>query len=230
MTELLTLELPCQLGWSSVVLTWDALIPFLVTVVVFASVPGPAVVYTAAQTLAGGRTAGLMAALGMHIGGYVHIVAAATGLALVLQGTPMVLTSLKLLGALYLAFLGIALLWSRSADGEDTSMATPGLARRALLEGMTVQILNPAAAVFYVAFLPQFVDTSGSWPLWVQFVLLGVVVNAIFTVTKLGVVVIAGTATAWLRQPIGRRRHVQRMAGTTLLAAALHLMLWTSLV
>lgn len=210
-------------------LTLDVLVPFLVTAVVFASVPGPAMVYTAARTLAGGRTAGLMAALGMHLGGYVHVLAAATGLALVVQGTPMLLTSLKLLGALYLAFLGIALVWSRSSEGDAAGAAGPGSARRALVESMAVQILNPAAAIFYVAFLPQFVDPMSGLPLWGQFVLMGVVVNLIFTATKLVVVAVAGTAMAWLRQPVGSRRHVQRLAGSTLVGLAVHLALWESL-
>ncbi len=205
------------------------LLPFLLTVLMFACVPGPAVIYTAVRSLADGRTAGFMAVLGMHLAGYVHVGAAAAGLALIVQSMPVLLAGLKLMGAVYLASLGIALLWAQPSRARKEIVA-PALTGCIVAEGMTVQVLNPAAAIFYVAFLPQFVDPSSSLPVWVQFVLLGTVVNIIITATKVPVVMLAGTAMACLQQPARGHRHVQRVAGSTLLGLAVHLAVWESLM
>lgn len=201
----------------------DLLIPFLVTVIIFASVPGPAMIYAAARTLAGGRTAGLTAALGIHLGGYVHVIVAASGLALIAQGTPLLLAGLKLLGAAYLVWLGLNLVRVQPTAEDVGSTASSSSTRRVFRESITVQILNPAAAIFYVAFLPQFVDASSHLPVWAQFVLLGTMVNLIFSTTKVMTVLMAEAMLLWLRQSGQNQSHVHRAAGSLLVGMAVYL-------
>ena len=85
----------------------ETLIAFFLAMIVFAVFPGPAILYTAAQTITRGRRAGFMAALGLHIGGYVHVIAAALGLSAVLTLVPTAYAILKFAGALYLVWLGV---------------------------------------------------------------------------------------------------------------------------
>ena len=101
--------------------TSDILIAFFLAASVFAYLPGPAMLYAAAQTMARGRRAGWFAALGIHIGGYVHVLAAAFGLAILFQMVPVLYLILKLVGAAYLIWLGIKL-WRSDGDigGADT--------------------------------------------------------------------------------------------------------------
>ena len=160
--------------------SWDLLISFGIATLIFGYVPGPAIVYTAAQTLAFGRSGGLMAALGLHVGGYVHVLAAALGLAVILELVPTLFLVIKIAGACYLVWLGVTIIFSGSTPGDlpEVKKRNP---RRAFLHSMFVEILNPKTALFFLAFLPQFVDPSGSFPVWVQFVILGMTVNIVFS-------------------------------------------------
>ncbi len=101
----------------------ELLIAFLATTAVFAYIPGPAMLYAAAQTIARGRWSGLMAALGIHLGGYAHVFAAAAGLSILFHAVPVLYMAVKLAGAAYLVWLGIALFRAR-ADGDA---ALPGI-------------------------------------------------------------------------------------------------------
>ncbi|TIS09082.1 MAG: LysE family translocator, partial [Mesorhizobium sp.] len=87
----------------------ELLIAFFVTTAIFAYIPGPAMLYAAAQTMARGRWSGLTAALGIHLGGYVHVLAAATGLSVLFHAVPPLYMAVKLVGALYLIWLGVSL-------------------------------------------------------------------------------------------------------------------------
>ena len=144
----------------------DSLLTFLAAVVIFAAVPGPAMLYTAARTLAGGREAGLMAALGIHLDGYVHVGAAALGVSLALHGAPELFVVLKLLGAAYLAWLGIALFRNQGPAQDMAEVRGASSNRRAFTESITVEALNPATTILFLAFLPLFVDPTSSIPVW----------------------------------------------------------------
>ena len=123
----------------------EILLTFLATTAIFAFIPGPAILYAAARTLAGGRWSGLMASLGIHLGGYVHVVAAAAGLSLIFHAVPVLYMAVKLFGAAYLVWLGISLF--RSKAQEDVSLSHVGLksGRRAFAESVSVEVLNPKA-------------------------------------------------------------------------------------
>jgi threonine/homoserine/homoserine lactone efflux protein len=156
----------------------EILIAFAIATALFAYFPGPALLYTAAQTLARGRRAGLMATLGIHVGCYAHVIAATLGLSAVFRYVPEAYTALKVAGALYLVWLGVQML---RGSTDETPEIKPKSARRAFVESIVVELLNPKVAIFFIAFLPQFVDPAGSLPIWLQSLILGVIVNFTFS-------------------------------------------------
>ncbi len=157
----------------------ETLLAFVVATSLFAFMPGPAMAYVAAQTLARGRRAGWMATFGVSLGGMSHVLAAAAGLSALFAHVPELYAALKIAGALYLIWLGISIVRSR-VEGIDAPAIAPRSARRAFVDSMVVEILNPKTAIFFIAFLPQFVDPSASLPVWAQFLVLGFVVNLFF--------------------------------------------------
>jgi threonine/homoserine/homoserine lactone efflux protein len=189
---------------------------FLAATAVFAYMPGPAMLYTAARTVSAGRSAGLMACLGIHLGGYAHVIAAAAGLSVLFHAIPVLYTVVKLAGAAYLVWLGVRLL--RQADQPVVGLRRieAKSPRRALLESVAVEVLNPKTALFFLAFLPQFTDPSALLPIWAQLLLLGTIVNVMFSSADLICVVLAGTVVERLRRS-SRAQRVARGAGATIL-------------
>ncbi len=160
--------------------SWETLLAFATVTILVAYFPGPALLYTAAQTISHGRKAGLMAMLGIHLGCYVHVLAAAFGLSAVFKHVPELYVAVKIAGALYLIWIGIGMIRSRLA-AVDQPLAPPKTVRRALLDSFIVEVLNPKVALFFIALLPQFVDPAGWLPVWVQFLILGTIVNFAFS-------------------------------------------------
>ncbi|MEI2296581.1 LysE family translocator [Ensifer sp. MJa1] len=206
----------------------DILLTFFVTTAIFAYIPGPAMLYAAAQTMARGRFAGLMASLGIHLGGYVHVLAAAAGLSILFHAVPTLYLAVKLAGAAYLVWLGFTLMRAK-ASGEGASgegglpVVEAKSARRAFFESITVEVLNPKTAIFFVAFLPQFTDASAAFPVWLQFLLLGTVVNLMFSSADLVCVFLAGAVVSRMRQSGKAQRLLQRAGGTVLIGLGAHL-------
>jgi threonine/homoserine/homoserine lactone efflux protein len=167
-------------------------IPFAAATLAFACMPGPAILYMTAQTVALGRRAGLMAAFGVHIGCYAHILAAAIGLTSLIEQAPMLFAAIKLAGAAYLVWLGLSMFmgWGKSAS----KAASP--ASQTLRDSIIVEILNPKTALFFLTFLPQFVDPAAAFPLWLQFLLLGIFVNLVFSIADVAAVGIASLTLA----------------------------------
>ncbi|NTS32071.1 LysE family translocator [Phyllobacterium sp. BT25] len=205
----------------------ELLIAFLITTAIFAYIPGPAMLYAAAQTIARGRRAGLMASLGIHLGCYVHVIAAAAGLSMLFHAVPMLYMLVKLAGAAYLVWLGISLFRARVED-----VALPGIeaksGRRAFLESISVEVLNPKTAIFFMAFLPQFIDASAAFPIWVQFLILGTIVNLMFSSADIVCVFLAGAIVTRLRRSNHARRLMQRAGGALLVGLGTHLALQRS--
>jgi threonine/homoserine/homoserine lactone efflux protein len=161
--------------------SWETLLAFATLTLLVAYFPGPALLYTAAQTIAHGKKAGLMAMLGIHLGCYLHVFAAAFGLSAVFKHVPELYVAVKLAGALYLVWLGIGMIRSRLGAAEAQTVAPPKTVKRALIDSFIVEVLNPKVALFFIALLPQFVDPAGSLPVWAQFLILGTVVNFAFS-------------------------------------------------
>ncbi len=201
----------------------EILIAFFVTTAVFAYIPGPAMLYAAAQTVARGRWSGLMASLGIHIGGYVHVFAAAAGLSVLFHAVPVLYMAVKFAGAAYLVWLGISLFRSKIEGQANLPVVAQKSARRAFIESITVEVLNPKTAIFFMAFLPQFIDASAAFPVWLQFVILGTLVNLMFSSADVVCVLLAGALLGRLRQSGPARRIMQRAGGSLLVGLGLHL-------
>lgn len=200
----------------------DVLLTFFASTLLFAYMPGPALLYTAAQTLARGRAAGLMAALGIHLGGYVHVAAASAGLSALFLAVPPLYVAVKVAGAAYLVWLG----WRLLRQGDDGAM--PEIprksARRAFVESIAVEVLNPKTALFFLAFLPQFVDPAAALPVAAQLLILGTLVNLTFTSADLVCVALAGAVTRRLGRG-GGLRLARRAGGGLLIGLGAHLAL-----
>ncbi|PWK75666.1 LysE family translocator [Aminobacter sp. AP02] len=206
----------------------ELLIAFFATTAIFAFMPGPAMLYAAAQTLARGRWSGLMAALGIHLGGYVHVIAAAAGLSVLFHAVPVAYMTVKLVGAAYLIWLGIALFRAKVQGDGDLPVIEPKSARRAFFESVTVEVLNPKTAIFFMAFLPQFIDASAAFPVWLQFFLLGMIVNMMFSSADIIGVVLAGAMITRLRRSSRAQRLMQRAGGAVLVGLGVHVALQKS--
>ena len=206
----------------------ELFLAFLATTAVFAYIPGPAMLYAAAQTLARGRWSGLMASLGIHIGGYAHVLAAAAGLSVLFHAVPLLYLVVKLAGAAYLVWLGISLFRARAAGDVELPEIAQKSGRRAFFESITVEVLNPKTAIFFLAFLPQFIDASAAFPIWLQFVILGTIVNLMFSSADIVCVLLAGAVITRLKRSSGAQRLMQRAGGALLVGLGAHLALQRS--
>lgn len=199
---------------------FDTLLAFIIATAIFAYIPGPAMLYATAQTLARGARAGLMAALGIHVGGYVHVLAAAFGLAILFDLVPPLYLALKLIGAAYLIWLGVQMIRTRNARVN----ATPQGSRdpvRAFRQSMTVEILNPKTALFFVAFLPQFSDPAAALPIWAQLLILGTVVNIVFSSADLVCVALAHRMSRLLTRTGQATARAKTLGGSILVGLGL---------
>src|ERR1051325_6961624 len=129
---------------------------FCVTALALAVVPGPAVTYIVARSVDRGRRAGLLSACGVATGGLVHVAAATAGLSALLASSASAFTVVKLVGAVYLIGIGLLRIFGRD-DSEEQPAPVPGR-RRVFAQGVVVNVLNPKTALFFLAFLPQFVE------------------------------------------------------------------------
>ena len=195
---------------------------FLVASLVLLVVPGPAVLYIVARSIDQGWVAGVVSALGIALGSVGLVVAMAFGISALLETSPLAFDVIRYLGAGYLIYLGVRT-W-RSRDSGGMSTVRPAASRRRVFsEGIVVNFLNPKTAIFFIAFLPQFVNPAGSVRL--QLVLLGLIFVAMGVVTDCVYALLAGAVAARLHANSGFPR-VRRVIVTTVyvglgLAAAL---------
>ncbi len=151
-------------------------------------VPGPAVLYVITRSVHQGRTSGLASAAGLGIGTFVHVLAAAAGLSVVLARSATAFNVVKVAGAVYLVGIGVARLLSRVEDEAELDIRAVPL-RRAFGQGVVVNVLNPKIALFFLAFLPQFIDPDRGRTalqtvvLGATFVLLGLCTDGLYALT-----------------------------------------------
>lgn len=176
---------------------WSSLGLFAIAALVLLLTPGPAVLYIVARSIDQGRRAGLVSVLGVHVGTLAHILAAAVGLSALLAASATAFGVVKYLGAVYLIYIGVRRLRDRSSIVAPAA-GEPKALRRAFLDGVIVNVLNPKTGLFFLAFLPQFVTESRGHvggqivALGVVFVLLGAITDSLYALT-------AGSAARWLR-------------------------------
>ena len=163
---------------------YRALVPSPSTLPVFVAaslvllvIPGPAVLFIVARSGAQGRRAGLVSVLGVHTASIVHVLAAVAGVSAVVVASSLAFTAVKVVGGCYLIFLGLKSL--RNARTASVASAPRIRATKQLFaEGFLVSLLNPKVALFFLAFLPQFVE-RGNGPIWSQTLLLGLLYIAL---------------------------------------------------
>lgn len=148
-------------------------------------VPGPAQALVLANTLVGGRSAGALTAIGLNIGTLFHAMAAALGLSAMLASSALAFAVVKYIGAAYLVYLGIQAL--RAKPQPSPAAGTAHLSPSPLTQAMLSGILNPKVALFFLAFLPQFVD-PGRGSVMSQFLLLGATMAVLDTLYELALV------------------------------------------
>ncbi len=182
--------------------------------------PGPDMLYVAARSVGQGRRAGFVSALGLSLGYVVHTLLAASGLAALLTASPAAYQVVRIVGGLYLAYLGVRAILSarRAADpaAPDRAQAT-GVFR----QGFFTSALNPSVALFFLAFLPQFTDPARG-AIAGQVVVLGLVFNTTATLTHTTVALLAGSAGDWLqgRHPGAARAQRWLTGGVLILLGA----------
>jgi threonine/homoserine/homoserine lactone efflux protein len=184
--------------------------------------PGPDMLYVIARSTGEGRAAGIASALGIALGCLFHIAALALGLSVLLTRVPAAYDVIRLAGALYLFYLGVRAL----TRGElmDARVQPARSLAAILLQGCVTNILNPKVALFFLAFIPQFIRPDG-WPPAAQIVALGLLFNTSGTLVNVIVALAASRATLWLRRNRNRARHLQRATGVVFLALGARLAL-----
>jgi threonine/homoserine/homoserine lactone efflux protein len=193
---------------------------FLLAALVIAAIPGPGIFYVAARTLSGGRQAGIASTFGTALGGLVHVVGGALGVAAIILASAQLFTLLKLIGALYLVWLGIRT-FREASKGVPEPVDAVGT-ERAFREGIVVEAFNPKTAAFFLAFIPQFLDPAAGYPA-LQFIALGLISVMLNTSADVIVIMVVVSARATLmRRPI----FIQRLRqGSGLFIAGLGLSL-----
>jgi threonine/homoserine/homoserine lactone efflux protein len=183
-------------------------------------VPGPAVLYIVASSIDGGRRAGAASMLGIQVGALVHVAAAALGLSGLLAASALAFDTVKYLGAAYLVGIGLWTLVRGGSPTDSDEKRPPTRYRRRFAQGVIVQILNPKTALFFLAFLPQFVDPAAGRP-GLQMLVLGLVFVALAIVSDGAWVLVAGTAADRLRGRAGFLRAQRYVSGTVFVGLGL---------
>jgi threonine/homoserine/homoserine lactone efflux protein len=184
---------------------------FAASVATLVLIPGPNLVYIVTRSVEAGQRAGLASVLGVEIGTMIHVAAAAVGLSALLASSALAFEVVKYAGVAYLVYLGVRAL--RAGKAPETQVAPAGM-RRTVAEGMLVNVLNPKVSLFFLAFLPQFVDPDKGSAVS-QILVLGVVFIAIAATLDLLFVLAAGLVSRRLGGSGG-----QRFAGGVYLALA----------
>ena len=188
---------------------------FFAAAVVLAITPGPGIFYVLARSIHGGRREGYASAAGTAVGGLFHVVAAALGVSAVLAASATAFSIVKYIGAAYLIYLGVRALLSKESPIElDNS--TRRASKRAFYQGITTEVLNPKTALFFLAFIPQFINPHGVVVL--EFLLLGSISVLLNSSVDIVVATLAGPIGAQLQRR-ARLRQAQRLfSGFSLIA------------
>ncbi|MBD0253256.1 MAG: LysE family translocator [Rubrobacter sp.] len=171
---------------------------FVAAALVLLVVPGPSVLYIVARSIEGGRTAGFVSVLGVQTGAILHIAFATLGLSAILASSAVAFSVVKWLGAAYLVWLGLRQIFGRD-EGDDEVAVGPARLSRVFSQGVLVNTLNPKTALFFLAFLPQFVDPSRG-AAWTQILLLGATFVILALCSDGLYALLSGTAGGWLRR------------------------------
>jgi threonine/homoserine/homoserine lactone efflux protein len=178
---------------------------FVPAALLLLAIPGPAVLYIVAASVEGGRRNGLLSVAGVHLGSLVHVVAAVAGLSALIVSSAIAFSTVKYVGAAYLVCVGIRK-WLERDEPAEVAARPSKSGRRIFLQGVVVNVLNPKTALFFLAFLPQFVDRDHT--VWTQIAVLGLCWVALGLLSDGAYALAGGTIGDLIR----RRRKVVRYA------------------
>jgi threonine/homoserine/homoserine lactone efflux protein len=201
----------------------STLIAYLVASIAIILAPGPAQVLVLTRSISDGKKSGIMTGVGLNVGTIVHGVAAALGLSAILATSAVALATVKYLGAAYLVYLGVKALLTK---GHRTTLTNPsgGSWYQAFIKAVITGILNPKVALFFLAFLPQFVDSQrGS--VFLQFFILGIILAILDILYESVLALVAGTFSGWFTRSPRFAVWRQRVTGAVLVALGVRLAL-----
>jgi threonine/homoserine/homoserine lactone efflux protein len=202
---------------------------FLTAAVLLAIAPGPGMLYVLARSLAGGKREGVLSALGTFLGGMGHVFAAALGVSVVLAKSALAFSTVKYVGAAYLCFLGVRMILDargEKSSAEDlvprnlSSAVKP--ARNPLWQGVATEVLNPKTALFFLSFIPQFVNRAGGH-VFLQFMALGTISVVMNTTADLIVIALAGPLGERIRSSATFRRRQRTATGAIMIGLGTYL-------
>jgi threonine/homoserine/homoserine lactone efflux protein len=199
---------------------------FLTAAGLLAIAPGPGMLYVLARSLAGGKREGVLSAFGTFLGGMVHVFAAALGVSIVLAKSAVAFATVKYVGAAYLCFLGVRMIldaWKEKSKGNaDEIPQNIKPARKPLWQGVATEVLNPKTALFFLSFIPQFVN-RGSGHVFLQFVALGTISVVMNTTADLVVIALAGPLGERIRSSATFRRRQRTVTGAIMIGLGTYL-------
>jgi threonine/homoserine/homoserine lactone efflux protein len=180
--------------------TINTLTTFLLAALLLAITPGPSMLHVVTSSVRQGRRGGIFSALGSFAGRVVHTVAVALGLSALLLAVPYAFEVIKLVGAVYLIYLGIKTIIRKEAT-EAEVLLKPQALITTFYQGILTNLINPKVAIFFLAFLPQFIDPARGSVSW-QIIVLGFMLNFTNTLVYIVIALLSGSISKWLR---GRR-------------------------
>jgi threonine/homoserine/homoserine lactone efflux protein len=185
---------------------------FISAALVLLVIPGPAVLYIFARAVEQGRLAGFVSILGIHTATLVHVAAAALGLSAILASSALAFSVIKYAGAAYLIWLGLRKIFARAEAGDVSVGARRHGYLRLFRDGFVVNLLNPKTALFFLAFLPQFVEVSRGH-VATQIAMLGLLFTLLGLVTDGCYALAAGPAGNWLKRSRGYLKAERYVSG-----------------
>lgn len=197
------------------------LMVFASAALLLAIAPGPGMLYVLSRTLAGGRREGVLSALGTFVGGMVHVVAAGAGVSIILAKSALAFTIVKYAGAAYLCFLGLRMMLDARSE-RDLPAGPVARTRWPFWQGIGTEVLNPKTALFFLSFIPQFVDHH-SGHVFSQFLLLGTVSVVLNTSADLLVIALAGPLGQRIRSSVRFRRAQRSITGIVMIGLGTYL-------
>ena len=197
---------------------------FLTAAVLLAIAPGPGMLYVLARCLAGGKREGVLSAIGTFFGGMIHVFAAALGLSIILAKSALAFATVKYVGAAYLGFLGIRMILDARKENAGSEQFAQNLtpARNPLWQGIATEVLNPKTALFFLSFIPQFVNRANGH-VFLQFVMLGTISVVMNTTADLVVIALAGPLGERIRSSAKFRRRQRTVTGAIMIGLGTYL-------
>jgi threonine/homoserine/homoserine lactone efflux protein len=197
---------------------------FFTAALLLAIAPGPGMLYVLARSLAGGKREGVLSAMGTFLGGMVHVFAAALGVSVILARSAVAFATVKYAGAAYLCFLGVKMILEarRETGNSPARSLSTAPSRNPYWQGIATEVLNPKTALFFLSFIPQFVNRSHGH-LFAQFVVLGTISVVMNTAADLIVIAMAGQLGERIRSSAVFRRRQRTVTGVIMIGLGTYL-------